>query len=106
MAFKSRFAFSHYFTYGCHLNYRPSIRNVLANGPRFSRREASEAVGWSGSRGALLPPSPLRTALATFTARGSSRSNAPFTGRAAPEFPRCNFTICVEDHTRVVVPDD
>ena len=36
-------------------------------------KSADSQVGWSGSQGALLPPSPLRTVLATFTAHGSSR---------------------------------
>ena len=43
-------------------------------------------VGWSGSGTALSPPRPLRTALATFTARGSSRSNALFTGHGFDTF--------------------
>ena len=36
-------------------------------------------VGWSGSREALLPPRPLRTPRATFTARGSSTGKPCFT---------------------------
>ena len=34
---------------------------------------------WSGSQGALLPPSPLRTVRATFTAHGSSTGKPCFT---------------------------
>jgi len=44
---------------------------------QLKSREVSQ-VGWSGSRGALLPPGPLKTALATITARGSSPAKRPF----------------------------
>ena len=59
------------------------------------------AVGWSGSEAALPPPRPLRTGLETFTSSGSSRSNAPFTGRAAPgSLPGATSRYTTEDDTR------
>jgi hypothetical protein len=69
------------------------------NAPRISRRRVTrharqilmhhitktgnnetldQVVGWSGSQGALLPPSPLRTVRATFTAHRSSLCKRPF----------------------------
>jgi len=37
-----------------------------------------QAVGWSGSQGALLPPGPLGTVHATFAAHSSSLYKRPF----------------------------
>ena len=56
------------------------------------QREPIGAVGWSGKEAALPPLPPLRTPRASFPARGSSRPNAPLTGRAAI-VSYGNFTI-------------
>ena len=53
----------------------------------------------------MPPPRPLRTPRASFPARGSSRSNAPFTGRAATaSLPAATSRYYAEDNTRLREP--
>ncbi len=50
---------------------------------------------WAGNRAVLLPPSPLRTVRATFTAYGSSSQKCKFNHTAVSE----NYSPCSRTYT-------
>jgi len=90
-----------YQCFGCDVAKTKLVRSwsyCTIGGPTARASAAKRSAGRVAG-GHCCPPSPLRTALATFTARGSSRSNAPFTGRAAPEFsPMQLHDMCRRPH--------